>query len=621
MSGRRHLLPYALMLVVPSVVLAGFGFRSIEAEDRARRQDVRARADAEARRVVEEEADALDAIRAREERRPYFQYQAKYMPEDAIGLNGAAFVDSPLLGPPEDPRVRGWFQWTYSLGVVAGPDVFGPDADELRKAVEKGLGPSVREVLEAAPRAPDVATAPVQRLTVQAVAANEEAGQLLEEVAVSNVQNRTTHYLENFRARVQQAAGPDGTTTPEVERIDVRVTPFRYRVGPPGGGGVVAAPFVAAWRLVWVPGAAAANQRGAPRDRWLLQGYLLDGARLFPGLETRATPDVHLRRPTGAVGRAAFEGASLASLLDRVDLGAARASLPADRWDRLAGWPFLHVAAFPDLGALDAERSSALARFWALLAGLACVVGVGFFVLARSVRTEVELAQRKQDFVAAVTHELKTPLAGILMYADMLKEGWVPEDGTVEDYAGRIGAETKRLSSLVDQVLDLAALERGTATVRALPGDLAEPVRAAAALVAPAAEAAGVPVRVDVAPGLPSVRFDAALARSLFVNLIDNAVKYSASSPTKDVSVAVRRAGDGVEVVVADRGPGIPKDEQARLFRPFSRGGREETRTARGVGLGLALVQRYADAHRAKVSLDSEPGRGTTVAVRFPGAG
>jgi signal transduction histidine kinase len=177
----------------------------------------------------------------------------------------------------------------------------------------------------------------------------------------------------------------------------------------------------------------------------------------------------------------------------------------------------------------------------------------------------MEVAERKQDFVAAVTHELKTPLASIRMYADMLKEGWVPEGETPEDYADRIVGETKRLSSLVDQVLELAALDRGTATVTAVAGDLGACVRDAVVLCTPAAEAAGVPVAVEVAPGLAYPRFDPGLVRALVVNLVDNAVKYSAHAPEKDVRVAVRAGAGTVDVVVADRGPGIPSDR--RLFR------------------------------------------------------
>jgi signal transduction histidine kinase len=102
------------------------------------------------------------------------------------------------------------------------------------------------------------------------------------------------------------------------------------------------------------------------------------------------------------------------------------------------------------------------------------------------------------------------------------------------------------------------------------------------------------------------------------LNLLDNAIKYSAHAPEKHVRVSLAREGDRVVLTVADRGVGIAPSVRRRLFEPFQRAGDELTRTAPGVGIGLALVKRYADAHDARVSLDSEPGRGTTVTVRFP---
>ena len=280
--------------------------------------------------------------------------------------------------------------------------------------------------------------------------------------------------------------------------------------------------------------------------------------------------------------------------------------------------PSLRILTEPDRAAVEAQHGDELQRLHVIVAGLVIVVGLGLFVLVRSVRREVEAAQRKEDFVAAVTHELKTPLAGIRMYADMLKEGWVPEGETAEGYAQRIVDETKRLGSLVDQVLDVASFDRGVAPFAPLPGDLGAAVRDAVALCAPGAEEAGVPVAVEVEAGLPAVRFDGALVRPIVLNLVDNAVKYSARAPVKDVRVSVRRDGDRVALVVADRGVGIPAADRKRVFEPFYRSGREETRTTRGVGLGLALVDRYVRSHGATLALDSEEGRGTTVTVRFP---
>jgi signal transduction histidine kinase len=252
------------------------------------------------------------------------------------------------------------------------------------------------------------------------------------------------------------------------------------------------------------------------------------------------------------------------------------------------------------------------------VSGLVVVVVLGFVVLMRGVRREVALARRKEDFIAAITHELKTPLTGIRMYADMLKQGFAASREASEKYANRILDETKRLGHLVDQVLDLAALERGVADVNARPGDLGEAVADAVSLMAPKADEAGVPLSVDVEPGLPSVSFDPRLVRPLVLNLVDNAIKYSDRSETKDVRVSVRRDADRVVVAVADRGVGIDPEARKALFEPFQRAGDELTRNAPGVGIGMALVKRYADAHRARVVVDSESGVGTTIAVRFP---
>jgi len=238
-------------------------------------------------------------------------------------------------------------------------------------------------------------------------------------------------------------------------------------------------------------------------------------------------------------------------------------------------------------------------------------------VLVRSVRREVLLARRKEDFIAAITHELRTPLTGIRMYADMLRQGWVESPEAADKYAGHILDETKRLGHLVDQVLDLAALERGVATLHAQPGDLGGAVTSAVALIEPRAREAGVALSVKIEEALPLVSFDPKLVRPLVLNLVDNAIKYSAKAEVRTVRAAVRREGERVVLSVADRGIGIPLKAQKTIFDPFQRGGAELTRTTTGVGIGLALVKRYADAHKARVQLTSAPGRGTTIEVFF----
>jgi signal transduction histidine kinase len=588
--ARRPLLGYGLLLVGPPAALAFLGWRGLENEERARRAAAVEEARVLAVAEVDEAAHRLEAIRRAEDARPYYHWQAHVSPADLIASTGPGFVDSPLVSGRDaaSDGPRAWFQWALSRDVVSGPDVFtaGRPRGEADAAVVASA-PVLVPRLRAAPESPDVRSAPARPVPLRVVAANEEMGQLLEELPVAQqAAGNTTSYLRNYVSRVGNLDAAAAKAEPVV---GVRATPFRHLYLPTHRG----AGMVVAWRLVWIPGAEGAERRDAPVDRWLLQAYLPPGATFVdPGRELAGDIDRDLPH---------------ARLRDR---------LPIEILDPEVEGPVAAVA--PDFAAVELADRDAVRRYVLVAGGLLLVTIVGFYVLTKSVRREVETARRKEDFVAAVTHELKTPLAGIRMYAEMLGEGWVPEGGSPREYAGRIVEETGRLARLVDRVLDLAAVERGLVKASAVPGDLGEAVRTAVATCEPASAEAGVPVRVEVEEGLPLVPFDAALVRQIVVNLVDNAVKYSARSATKDVLVSVRRDGDDVALAVADRGVGIEPEDRPRLFAPFQRGGREETRTAPGVGLGLALVKRYAEAHRAKVSLESEPGKGTTVTVLFP---
>jgi signal transduction histidine kinase len=280
--------------------------------------------------------------------------------------------------------------------------------------------------------------------------------------------------------------------------------------------------------------------------------------------------------------------------------------------------PALSLQARPDEEAARTAWVDARRRFLLLVAALVSVVALGFVFLMRGVRKEVALARRKEDFVAAVTHELKTPLTGIRMYAEMLEQGWVADGDAAQEHARRIIEECGRLGHLVDQVLDLAALERGVTGPNLVRGDLGAAVAAAVGLLHSRAEGAGVPLTVTVAPDLPDAPFDPRLVRPLVLNLVENAIKYSERAPVKDVRVLLEKSGDRLVLTVKDRGVGIAPEAQRSLFQPFHRGGDEMTRAAPGVGIGLALVKRYAEVHRAKVNLESAPGEGTTVTVKFP---
>jgi signal transduction histidine kinase len=599
---------FGILLLGPAVGFCLLGWRSLEREHSARlRED-----DALARSVLDqrltEVREEVERVRRREELRPYFEYQDSFVPLAGDG-SALVFQPSPLLAPAPEPFVLGWFQWELyeNQALYGGPEVFPRENLPLGEGLRDGYLDALRARLLGAS---DGGAAREGRVEMHAhwnVSANEERGKLLEEIELGQRLIQQGGRAEGDAVDNAYLRGWQGRAS--AEGIPVRTTSFSYLAGAAGD-----APPLLAWRLVWIP-REQSTRREVKRDRVLLQGYALDPGLLLPGAWSAVGRTLLARGDVEGPGsdEGLVEG-SLARELGAEAAGRGRraAILPA------APSPRLVLRARPDRDAARVALEDARRRFLFLVAGLVVVVALGFLVLVRSVRKDLEVARRKEDFVAAITHELKTPLAGIRMYAEMLKEGWVASPEAAEGYATRILDETDRLGHLVDQVLDLAALERGVARLNAAPGDLSEAVRSAVALLEPRAREAGVALDVDAPEGLPAVVFDPRLVRPLVLNLVDNAIKYSARSPTKEVLVAVVREGERTVLRVADRGVGMTAATRRRLFEPFRRAGDELTREAPGVGIGLALVRRYAEAHGARVFVESARGKGTTVEVRFP---
>lgn len=613
---RRPLLIFAVLLLVPSAGFCILGWNSVHKEGQFRRLELQRVARDAANRRVREAADAMERLRVREDGRHYYEYQRRFLP-NSLAEGSLAFQTNGLAANAEDPRVIARFQWELGPeGPYAQPMILRgrPDTRERLAGV---FGALLRTHLAAAPDSTALRTGRAIDYSLHVVAANEERGQLLEEIAVRNEQQRAeptgaprtdpdlpsgTPYLDGFQRRITPA------------QVTVRYTPFRYAAAPRGTMG----PPLVAWRLVWVP-ATLADRRETRRDRYLLQGYALEPAASLPtSWATEGSIELGRALETGTISTTGVVAASLATALGAelaTSDGQRGFTLPED--EPFTASAALIVTARPNEVELDNRLGQSVRRFLFLVGGLLTVVLIGFVVLMRGVRREVALARRKEDFIAAITHELKTPLTGIRMYADMLKEGWVAGAEASQTYATRILNETERLGHLVNQVLDLAALERGVAAYSATVGDMGAAVLEAVDFMRTRAEQSGVALAADVAEGLPTFAFDPKLVRPLVLNLLDNAIKYSERSDTKDVRVSVFQDGERVCVRVADKGVGIPKDARKNLFEPFHRAGDELTRSAQGVGIGMALVKRYVDAHRARIIVDSEVGVGTTVTVRF----
>ena len=253
-------------------------------------------------------------------------------------------------------------------------------------------------------------------------------------------------------------------------------------------------------------------------------------------------------------------------------------------------------------------------------AALALALLAAILLVLRVASREVRLSAMKSDFVSNVSHELRTPLASIRVFGEFLRLGRVSEPEKIREYGEYIETESRRLTQLVNNILDFSRIESGRKAYSFREADLAEVVRSAVDTFAVRVRGAGftIGLRLPAEP-LPPVRVDADALDQVVCNLLDNAVKYSGESRAIDVGV-VRRDGE-VAIAVTDRGIGIPRDEQQRIFERFHRVGTGLVHEVRGAGLGLAIVRHVVRAHGGRVEVDSEEGRGSTFTIVLPLAG
>ncbi len=255
---------------------------------------------------------------------------------------------------------------------------------------------------------------------------------------------------------------------------------------------------------------------------------------------------------------------------------------------------------------------------YALVGLLACIGLVGLIAVDRMASVVIEFAERRSNFVAAVSHELKTPLTAIRMYGEMLRDGMAEDEAKRQAYYATITDESERLSRLIDNVLEFSRLERGDRSFSLTAGALGEAVREVADKLAPHVERAGLVLEVEIEAGLPPVRFDPDALTQLVFNLVDNAIKYAAAASDRRIVLRCARQADGrPSVSVRDFGPGIAPRHLKKVFDPFYRGEAELTRTTKGSGIGLALVKDLGESMGARVRGANAQGGGFEVTLDF----
>jgi signal transduction histidine kinase len=252
--------------------------------------------------------------------------------------------------------------------------------------------------------------------------------------------------------------------------------------------------------------------------------------------------------------------------------------------------------------------------------GALLLVAAGVAFVLVSARRAERLAQQQIEFVAGVSHELRTPLAVIRSAGENLADGVVGDRQQVQRYGALIAREGRRLTEMVEQVMEFAGMQAGRTAGERVPTAMPDVVRDALKVLDPVAREAGVAIEARVAGDVPLVWGDRlALVRAV-QNLVGNAIKYGGEAKWVGVEIDVRAGRAGREVVVAvhDRGPGIPPAERRRIFEPFYRGAEAVAAQVHGSGLGLSLVQGIAEEHGGAVEVKSEVGRGSTFSLVLP---
>ncbi len=651
---RLSFLAFFVLLAVPCSILLWKAYDNLERESFSFWRGTAERAIDDFRR------DFFDKL-AREEARPFTQYRYIHVADQAVprqeGLNLSPLAAFPVVS--EFPGALGYFQIdpdgalkTPLLpdGEFAAVEVADREARlEVRDRIAALLGQEefrswTRARLDEAAAPADSKAEADSRLKsnlVTMVDSSLEDRYARKDSPQPAAASKSQEEAELFSRKVQKSSPRQSEVFDSEARRREAFGEKRESAAPPGAlaGAVVAGADETTARDAdqyrAVPGLASDDLDAAAEvdpfqtktvgNQWLVfhrnvwwsgrryvQGFALslDGlleGMLAPALERGGLPAdwsglvFYRGQPVRSLGRRLAEGERPA-LLFRSDL-----PRPLDDWTVAVAVPRLPPG--PGRGLLHV-----VAAFLGVL-----LVG-GLFGMYRLSASQIELSQKKNDFVAAVSHELKTPLASIRMYGEMLMEGWVEDEEKRQTYYRHIHDESERLSRLIQNVLRLAELERDEWRIDPVSADPAEFLRASAEKLRRQVESAGFELAVEVEGSPSEIRLDRDATTQILVNLIDNALKFARQAESKKIALSVDQSGDRCAIRVRDFGPGIPRRHLKKIFEKFYRVDAEMTRKTQGSGIGLALVKMLAEAMGARVeAVNRQPG--AEFIVWFPVAG
>ena len=575
----------ALAVIVPCAAWYLVGSREAERRVDDITDAARQSAHDTAERLADQLTQRLNNLRDTESRRPFYHYQPFF--HDPKGASeGASVVPSPLAAPPGDPLVQVYFQADGESGRVTLPAAnveaqqqLDPQASSqrdtlryLQHELERGLASilfAVRGESRAQPSASQArqsgeSAAQGQQVVVLEQRAWKQNAEAVELYANLKRRGANAEPQKNEAAPVEDLKAQDN--------VQIMVGALKWHTMYVAGQ-----PSLVALREVTTP-------QGA-----VLQGFLISNAGvndLFraSGLPARLTP-----------------GKAVNDLQVAVGTGDEPWRVSIDSHEALSG---------VERQATDLRRGFLAVFMGGAAMALLCGLGVVWLVW----QTE-RLARQRAQFAASAAHELRTPLAGLRIYSDMLAEG-LGDPAKSQDYARRVSDEASRLGRVVSNVLGFTRLERGTFTMHPAVGDLALVVRESVERQKPAIVALGASIEFVADATLPHVNFDSDAVGQIVQNLLDNAEKHTRHASDRTIQVEITAKSAGVVLSVSDHGPGVPDQVRRRLFEAFARGNHVDAPA--GLGLGLVLVKALAKAQGAVVAYHDNSGGGARFTVTFP---
>ncbi len=282
-----------------------------------------------------------------------------------------------------------------------------------------------------------------------------------------------------------------------------------------------------------------------------------------------------------------------------------------------SAFPNARIVLPPALVFPHPDSSSSRTALYLLMVTLALGLAIiGSVLFWRDVRQELETAELRSQFVASVSHELKTPLAAIRMFADTLRLGRLSGPEKRDEYLETIANESQRLDRLIANVLDFSKIERGSRVYRLEKTSAKEVLESAVRIMDYPLGQRGFKLKLDIADDVPEINADRNALLQAVLNLLDNAMKYSGDA--RDIGLSLGKIGESAVIRIEDRGIGIPENERKRIFEKFHRVSDPRNEGVVGAGLGLALAAHIVEAHGGWIDVQSRPGEGSIFSIVLP---